>query len=441
MTPPGAAEARQRSAREDSDIIVALIRTAFIIAYYILRAHGYPRPVNGDPDELWRYALQLLDGVVLVAALFNLLLLLLYLRGIVLWRMRPLALLVDLAMIGTAIAVFRQAGYDAFDLLYLIIIPAAVWFRRVGAVVVALAATVIATVMPYLLFHEPAPAAGWFQAAAAQGVWLLLIGLIAGYLMRAWDTEYAGVLALRQEMRVARVLQSRMLPERVPQLPGYDVGLLFEPARQVGGDFYDLRLLDPDHLLVVLADMSGKSVYGLVHLSLVHSHLQAALRESLSPAAAAAHVNETTYEALQPESYAALFIGVLRLSDGMLTFANCGYVPPLVVPPDPEAPIVPLSTGGTVIAAWREAKYQECQTQLAPGDMLVCFSDGISEARSRKREFFGEERVGKLVRQHQEQRAQEVAQALRAAAGRFAAEPGQDDITVIALQRRPTDTT
>jgi len=435
LAPPDAADIRQRFVGEDSDVIVALIRTAFIIAYYLLRSHGYPRPDDGNPDALWRYALQLLDGIVLAAALFNLLLLLLYLRGVVLRRLRPLALLVDLVLLGTAITVFRQAGYDAFDLFYLIVIPAAVWYRRLGAVTVAVAATAIATAAPHFLFHIPAPEAGWLQAGVAQGVWLLLIGLIAGYMMRARDTEYAAMLELRQEMRLARVLQSRMLPAQLPQLPQCDFGLVFEPARQVGGDFYDLRLLDPDHLLIALADMSGKSVYGLVHLSLVHSHLRAALNEGLSPAAAALRVNESTYEALQPESYAALFIGILRLSDGVLTCVNCGHVPPLVVPADAQAPSIALSTAGTVIGVRREARYGQREVHLAPGDTLVCFSDGVSEARNRKREFFGEERVAELARQHRGQGAQETTEALRTAANKFAARPGQDDITVIALRR------
>jgi hypothetical protein len=435
IAPPGPADIRQRLGREDSDVIVALIRTAFIIAYYLLRAHGYPRPEDGHSDALWRYALQFLDVIVLVAALFNLLLLLLYLRGLVLRRMRPLALVVDLVLIGTAIAVFRRAGYDAFDLYYLIVIPAAVWYRRVGAITVAVAATIIATAAPHLLFQTPAPEMGWVQAGVAQGVWLLLIGLIAGYMMRARDAEHVSMLELRQEMRLARVLQSRMLPEQLPQLPSCDLGLVFEPARQVGGDFYDLRLLDPDHLLIVLADMSGKSVYGLVHLSLVHSHLRAALNEGLSPAEAALRVNQSTYEALQPESYAALFIGILRLSDGMLTCVNCGHVPPLVVPAEAQASSVTLSTAGTVIGAWREACYDQREVQLAPGDTLLCFSDGVSEVRNRKREFFGEERVTELVRQHRGQGAQETADALRTAANKFAARPGHDDITVIALRR------
>jgi len=435
IAPSGAPDIRQRQVREDSDVIVALIRTAFIIAYYLLRAHGYPRPEDGHPDALWRYALQLLDGIVLVAALFNLLLLLLYLRGIVLAHMRPLALVVDLVLIGTAIAVFRRAGYDAFDLYYLAVIPAAVWYRRAGAVTVAVAATVIATVAPHLLFQTPAPAGGWIQAGVAQGVWLLLIGLIAGYMMRARDAEYAAALELRQEMRLARVLQFRMLPDELPDVPAYDLGLVFAPARQVGGDFYDLRLLDPDHLLIVLADMSGKSVYGLVHLSLVHSHLRAALNEGLSPQEAAQRVNEGTYEALQPESYAALFIAILRLSDGLLTCVNCGHVPPLVVPADGAAAPTALSTGGAVIGAWREAQYQQREVQLAPGETLVCFSDGVSEARNRKRELFGDERVAEVVRGQHGRTAQDVAEALRAASERFAARPGNDDTTVIAIRR------
>lgn len=431
MAPYGALDVRQRGQRDDSDIIAALIRTAFIIAYYYLRAQGYPR-LLGYPDQTWRAALQLLDAVVLAAALFNLLLLLLYLQRIGMSRLRPLALLVDLVLIGTAIAVFRRVGYDAFDLYYLTIIPAAVWYRRAGAVTVAIIASLLAAGVPALLFQQPIEP----YVATAQGAFLVLIGLIAGYMMRARDAEHQSAMELRQEMRVARMLQSRMLPESLPALSGCDLGVVFEPARSVGGDFYDLRLLDPDHLLIVLADMSGKSVYGLVYLSLVHSHLQAALQEGASPAEAANAVNEGTYEALQPESYAALFIGVLRLSDGQLTYVNCGHVPPRVIAPSGDP--VQLSTGSPVIGAVREPRYAEQQATLPLGHTLICFSDGLSEARNRKQGLFGEEQVVELARECAELEAQEVAARLRKAAEHFETRPGGDDTTVIVVRRGPS---
>lgn len=410
-----------RGLAEDSDVIVALIRTAFIIAFFTMR---YVNPGIPVPPHMLI--------VLFIASAFTLCSFALYLASRTLHRLRPFALLVDLALVSAAIAIFRREGQDLFDLYYLVVIAAAVWYRLYGAVAVAVCAVGLAAVAPQFTLGQYYPVA---ELLTTKLPLLLLIAVIAGYLMRARDAEHLAIVELRQEMRLARTLQSRMLPQSLPKPPGYDLGLVFSPARQVGGDFYDLRLLDQDHLLIVLADMSGKSVYGLVHLSLVHSHLQAAANEGHSPGRIAAAVNHGCYEALQPESYAAIFIGILRLSDGLLNFVNCGHVPPVRVRRrGDEAPDL-LSTGGMVIGALRDAKYEERAVTLAPGDALLCFSDGLSDARNRQRELFGEEKVAEIARQCLHCPAQEVAETLAATVEQHAARPGQDDVTVIAISR------
>jgi len=440
MAAPDAAAMPPRGVREDSDVIVALIRTAFLLTFYFVYTTSYV--VRGHNVPLY-------TAIALwAAASFNIYLLFLYLRGYGLRRQRPASLLLDLLLITAAIATLRApdavsfqglgSADELFGLYYLVVIAAAVWYRLIGSTSVAVLAIALSIYVP-VLTHALTMEQALGVVLPANAPLLMLIAFIAGYLMRAREAEYAATLEMLQEMRVARVLQSRMLPAALPVVAGYDLGLVFTPARQVGGDFYDVRCPDPDHLLVVLADMSGKSVYGLVHLSLVYSHLQAALRDGCPLAAAAAQVNAGTYEALQPESYAALFIGLLRLSDGLLTFVNCGHVPPLLLPRDGAAAAVPLSTRGPVIGAMREPQYVECQVNLAPGDVLLCFSDGISEARNVKKEFFGEGRVAELARRNPQAGAQELADAVSAAARRHAQRPGQDDITVIALRAVPLE--
>lgn len=423
MAPPSPASAgdRLRAVGEDSDVIVALIRTAFIIAFYTMR---YVNAGTGVPLHMWM--------VLLAAALFTLLCFTLYLGGHSLHRWRPCALLMDLALVSTAIAVFRREGLDLFDLYYLVVIAAAVWYRLYGAVTVALLAVALAALAPRLTVGE---FYGVSELVMTKLPLLLLIAVIAGYLMRARDAEHLAIVELRQEMRLARALQGRMLPAQLPALEGYELGVVFSPARQVGGDFYDLRLLDPDHLLIVLADMSGKSVYGLVHLSLVYSHLQSAANRGCSPGEIARLVNGGTYDALQPESYAAVFIGILRLSDGLLDFANCGHLPPVRVRSRGRTAPDPLMTGGMVIGAVRAPRCDERSVTIGPGDALVCFSDGIADARNRRGEQFGEERVAAVACETLDLPAQQLAENLQAEAERHAASAGQDDVTILVIRR------
>ncbi|MEN6644801.1 MAG: PP2C family protein-serine/threonine phosphatase [Armatimonadia bacterium] len=421
MTPADRSPSAPQAVREDSDIIAALIRTAIIIAFYSLRYYysAYPVPLYMDLT-LW------------AAAIYNLGLLALHLADRPLRRQRPLGLLLDLLLVTAAIVTVHREGYDLFNLYYLVVIAAAVWFRLIGAISVSIVAIVLALFAPHVLLQYPLAV----DEVILKAPLLMLVAVIAGYLMRAHDAEHVAIVALRQEMRLARTLQSRLLPSSLPRIEAYDLGLIFEPARQVGGDFYDLRLLDDDHLFVVLADMSGKSVYGLVHLSLVFSHLQAAANEGFGPAEIARIVNRGTYAALQPESYASVFIATLRLSDGLLTYVNCGHVPPLLLYRDEREPAL-LATGGTVIGAIPEPMYEERQARLEAGDILVCYSDGISEARSTGRQFYGEEKVAQMARQGTDLPAQDLAAQLYHDATHFAASPGQDDVTVVVIHKTP----
>lgn len=429
LPPTGTPQADPRALGEESDVVVALIRTAFIIAFI------FTRGLWGSSVPMPHY----MDVVLGAAAGFNLGLFQAHLRGRHFHALRPVALLLDLLLVTAAIAGFGRSGEflqtsrDLFGLYYLVVITAAIWFKRSGALISALVAIGLAAVTPWLVSGEP-PGRD-LLVGSAKAPLLLLVAFVAGYLVRARDAEHQAAVELGQEMRLARALQSRMLPATIPEVPGYELGLRFEPARLVGGDFYGLQWLDQDRLLIVLADMAGKSVYGLVHLSLVHSHLQAAAGSGLGPAAIAEATNHGAYAALQPESYAALFVGVLRPREHTLTFVNCGHVPPWRLAGDAPRPPEQLQTGGIVMGAVPEPRYVERTIKLQPGEMVVGYSDGVSEARDGRREEFGEERVAGVAGGHAADSAQQVADAVVEAAHAFAHEGGGDDVTVLVLKR------
>lgn len=413
-------------------MVAALIRTAFIIAFIASRSMAGVSP--DVPPAM--------DGLIVIAAVYNVILLWCYLRSYALPGQRVIALVFDLLLVTGAITTFSSstrfadAGRDLFGLYYLVVITAAIWFRRAGAVITALLAIVLASLAPWLLHGYVEPRA--LMLSGAKAPLLLLVAVVAGYLVRARDAEHRVAVELGQELRLARSLQRAMLPRDIPQVDGYDIGLTFQPARLVGGDFYGLRLLDDGRLLIVLADMAGKSVYGLVHLSLVHSHLQAAADAGLSPAEVAAEVNRNTFAALQPESYAAMFVATLDLDSGTLRFANCGHVPPWYVPAKAAETPRKLATGGIVVGAVKDPHYSDGSVVLEPGDLLVCYSDGLSEVRNRRREEFGEERILQVVTSHAAESAQAVVDRIMEAALGFAP-VGQDDVTVLVVKRTAND--
>lgn len=408
---------------DESDVAAGLIRTAFILAFALtpFLARNFRAPAQSS---------LFVQSMLVVAAAFNLALFGSYLWHQRLLLKRPLALAVDLLLVTAALDSFHgvMGAEWLVALYYLIIMMGAVWFRRTGAVVTALAASLLNGAVGMRL------PLGWQALLYGQAPVMVLVGVMVSYIVMARDRERQALFRLEHEMMLARELQARMLPSQLPRVEGLEVGVSFRPARAVGGDLYDLIAPDPDRLVVCLGDMAGKSVYGLFHLSLVHSHLHAALLQGLAPAAAAEVINSSVYDALQPNSFAALFLAEVTASAGRLKFANCGHLPPLLFRAGSDAPPEELSSGGIVIGAKREPQYAEVRRDLLAGDTLVCFTDGLTEARGARGEEFGVERIVAAVRSQRGGGAEEIAEAVMAACQAFQRGPGADDCTVLVVK-------
>jgi serine phosphatase RsbU (regulator of sigma subunit) len=406
---------------DESDIAAALVRTAFIISFTLT-----PFVVRITVERALPVQVMLV-----VASAFNLLLFGAYLRGHRLPLKRPLAILVDLALITSAIASFREIPYQRDWLVamyYLIIMVAAIWHRRTGAVLTALVASVM-----YGMVGQSIPFGLGLLWGGHTPV-LLLVAVTASYVVLARDRERAYSERLQHEMSLARHLQETMLPAELPTLPGLDIGYCFRPARVVGGDLYDAVRISDSQLLVGMGDMAGKSVYGLFHLSLLHSHLHAAAGEMTEPAEIAEAVNRNVYEAMQPDAYAALFVGVVNTAAQTLTFVNCGHLPPFVVRAGEGAEVVELTTGGIVIGAVREPAYKQRIERFGPGDLLVCYTDGVSEALNRDGEEYGAARIEAEAVKLRELGAAEIARGIMDASDRFSSDSGTDDRTVVVMR-------
>jgi len=212
------------------------------------------------------------------------------------------------------------------------------------------------------------------------------------------------------------------------------MGFSFHPARAVGGDFYDLMVFGGRRLLLTVGDLAGKSVYGLFHLSLVHFCLHRAAHQALEPGELAEVVNHDVYDPLQPDSFAALFVADINTATRTLNFANCGHSPPVLVKGSDGGEAIELSSGGMVIGLVRDHRYAQRQVPIAVGDILVCATDGVLEARDRKGDQFGIERVVEIVRANPGADASTLARMVIEAADRFAPGAAADDRTVVVVR-------
>ena len=245
---------------------------------------------------------------------------------------------------------------------------------------------------------------------------------------------------LEEELRLARSIQERLLPQRLPQPEGVGIAALNLPSRYVAGDYYDVLALDADRVLVVIADVSGKGVGA----SLLMSNLQACMQvlrhslagETLSLSEATGRVNNVVHRNTGLTTFITFFWGVYDRRTGGLRYVNAGHNPPMLVRANGDLEL--LEEGGVLLGVLEGAPYAEGEVTLAPGDTLVLFTDGITEAWSATDadDEYGEGRLEATIRQHRTEPAQAVLDALRADVRRHTGGgPLDDDLTIAVLQR------
>ena len=192
------------------------------------------------------------------------------------------------------------------------------------------------------------------------------------------------------ELKTAHEIQAHLLPHELPQLKPFQIACAWEPARSVGGDYFDVLTLGPDRLGICIADVSGKGITA----ALLMANLQAAVRAfapvSGGPGALCAKLNEVLCGSIAPGKFVTLFYGVIDSEQLILRFENAGHSSPIVLRGD-EAII--LTEGGMVLGLFPKSVYEERQFALRPGDCLLLTTDGVTEAANEHDEEFGNQRV------------------------------------------------
>jgi phosphoserine phosphatase RsbU/P len=247
--------------------------------------------------------------------------------------------------------------------------------------------------------------------------------------------ESMQLISLRQELVIAASMQQSILPRHWPEHPRYALWGTMRSAREVGGDFYDHFEVDESLRGIVVADVSGKGIsaglFGMVSKTLLRS---AATRGDLPIGAMIASVNDSLAEDNENCMFVTVFYARLDPARGWLEFVNAGHPPPLLIHADGRIAWLPL-TGGMAMGAMDGIDYQASVVQLQPGEMLLIFSDGVTEAMTAADEEFGTQRLANLFDGTPPTNPRETVERVLAAVDRFADGFEQsDDITCIALQ-------
>ncbi|HXP31982.1 MAG TPA: SpoIIE family protein phosphatase [Stellaceae bacterium] len=245
--------------------------------------------------------------------------------------------------------------------------------------------------------------------------------------------------AQHEEMANAAAIQRAMLPSALPpESCGGRVAIHAEmrPAREVGGDLYDYFLIDPDRLAVVIGDVSGKGVPAALFMAITRTVMRVVLREGGDLATAVGRANEILSAENSESMFATLFCGVLDLAGGAFTYCNCGHNPPYLLRADGARE--PLLLTGLPLAAMPGVTYKTRALALRPGERIVLFTDGITEAANAAGEQYDEPRLEAAIEALRQASAGEMVRDIIGRVDEFVAgAPQFDDMTCLVLDYRP----
>jgi sigma-B regulation protein RsbU (phosphoserine phosphatase) len=267
---------------------------------------------------------------------------------------------------------------------------------------------------------------------------------------------------LEGELAIAQEVQAQLYPKLIAQLETLEVHGFCRPARTVSGDYYDFLALNSDKLMLAVGDISGKGISAALLMATIHSAVRAytiedvpVLRESAtvgaaggstlvlasesrgadaSPATLLALLNHQLYESTPAAKYATLFLGIYDGATRRLIYGNGGHLPPIVISADGSSQL--LSCGGTVVGLFDNLSFPEATVQLRPGDVLVAYSDGVTEPENDYGEF-GEERLIQLVRENRHLPLERITGIVTTAVADWIGDNEQpDDVTLVLARAR-----
>ncbi len=243
---------------------------------------------------------------------------------------------------------------------------------------------------------------------------------------------------LERELELARDLQRSILPQQFPDLPGLSFAARSQPARQVGGDFYDVIALGRGRVGLVIADVSDKGMPAALYMALTRSLIHAEAKRSSSPRQVLSSVHKLLLEISQAQMFVTVFYGVLDLGQGTLRYARAGHDRPLLFSPSiGECRF--LAGNGMVLGYIEKVRLEEVSVNLQAGDLLVLYTDGITDTNSPAGEFFGTERLRETVCAGDGLSPQDLCSFIFERVHRFQADATQhDDMALLVVKANPS---
>lgn len=241
---------------------------------------------------------------------------------------------------------------------------------------------------------------------------------------------------LEQEIRVARNVQESLYPRSLPRLPGAGLAAFCQPARLVSGDLYDVIEISPTRVGFLCADVSGKGIPAAILTATVHAVARALAGKGAAPRPSelVSAMNAELCQRIPDNSFVTVFWADFDASTRVLRYSNAGHNPPFLIPPNGDE-VIRLEKGGMPVGFFKDAVFEESEMTLAPGSLLVVFTDGVPEAQNAAGEEFGEDRLVELCRTHAAEQPEVLVETVRQALQQWTEGAQQfDDTTLLALK-------
>ena len=238
----------------------------------------------------------------------------------------------------------------------------------------------------------------------------------------------------RYELKIAHDIQQSFLPDAIPVLKGFDLAALNLPAKEVGGDFYDFILVSEDKIGVTIADVSGNGVPAALFMALSRTIVRANATRSPGVADVIQDANRLITSDAKSGMFVTLFYAILDLREKTLTYVNAGHNPPVMFK-GKTGELIMLKAKGIALGALEDIKLEERKIILNSGDVVVFYTDGVTEAVDDREEQFGEERLFKAIKENHNLSAKDIIEKINEETLSFCGkQPQFDDITLMALK-------
>jgi len=238
---------------------------------------------------------------------------------------------------------------------------------------------------------------------------------------------------LEEELDLARDIQRNLLPLNIPRFENYDIAALNISSKQVGGDYYDVIPLDKDNFCIAIADVSGKGVPASLMMANIQAFLQVTCKQGMKIEEATGLINDLISENITDGRFITFFWGIISIKNNTFNYVNAGHNPPLLLR---DGRINKLEKGGIILGVMKtDIPYVSEEVNLKKDDVIVMFTDGISEAMNKDREEFSDERLESVALALKDKPAEEIMNGIKTEVQNFASGVTQsDDITMLVLK-------